>query len=343
MRAFVITDPDAGEVRELRDPEPGPNEAIVQVSYVGICGTDYHTFRGELEATYPLVPGHEFAGTVAALGLEGGSWREGERVAVDPVLACGACNRCRRGQTNHCEERATLGDPMNGAMAEYVRVPLGNLYRVEAHEPLDEAAFTEPLACVLWGIQRLRVRSGDRALVFGAGPIGALMAQMLDAIGAADVVVADVAEPRLEVARGLGARAAYRVDADLPGRLRERSEGRGFDVVVDCTGDVSVMQDLFTYAAPAARIMFFGVAARGAEIRISPYDVYRNDWEILGSMAINGTFRRARELLAGGRVSVRPLITRVAGLEDVAEILGRPKSAAELKTLIQPHSGPDHR
>jgi 2-desacetyl-2-hydroxyethyl bacteriochlorophyllide A dehydrogenase len=339
MRAFVITGPHAGEVREVTVREPQAGEAVVKVAYVGICGTDHHIFDGDLGSRYPLVPGHESSGTVAAVGADRGAWREGDRVAVDPVLSCGHCHACRRGRTNHCETGASLGDPMNGALAEYVRVPVRNLYRVEDHEQLDEAALTEPLACVVWGIERLRVRPADRALVFGAGPIGALMAQMLHLAGAADVAVVDIAEEKLAVTRELGASATYIVDNDLGTRLHERSTGRGFDVVVDCTGIASVIEGLFAHAAAGARIMFFGVASPSAEIRVRPYDIYRSDWEIIGSMAINGTFQQARDLLAAGRITVRPLITRVCGLDDVAGILGRAKAPADLKILVRPADG----
>ena len=205
MRAFVITGPRVGEVQDVPVPEPRTGEAVVKVAYVGICGTDYHTFAGELTSQYPLVPGHEASGTIASLGPDGGAWHEGDRVALDPSLSCGHCHACRRGRANHCENGSSQGDPMNGALAEYVRVPFRNLYRVEDHEQLDEAAFTEPLACVVWGIERLRVRTSDRSLVFGAGPVGALMAQMLHLAGASDVAVVDVAEEKIAVARELGA------------------------------------------------------------------------------------------------------------------------------------------
>jgi threonine dehydrogenase-like Zn-dependent dehydrogenase len=339
LRAFRITGRNEGEVRELPVPEPGAGEALVRVAFVGICGTDYHIFRGDLSSSSRLMCGHEFAGTVAALGPDAGEWREGDRVTVDPTLNCGRCYRCLRRQANHCQNRGRLADPPNGALAEYVRVPVRNIYRVESHETLDEASFTEPLACVVWATERLRIRPSDRALIFGAGPMGALLAQMVNLNGASDTVVVDVAEEKLKVVSGLGARATYVSGDDLPARLNDRSGGRKFDLVIDCTGVASVMEGLFAYAAPNARIMFFGVASPQAEIRISPFDVYRHDWEILGSMAINYTFQQARDLLAAGTISVRPLISRVAALDDVVGILGRPKPPTELKTLISVSPG----
>lgn len=342
MRAFVIEAPNRGAVRDdVPVPEPGPGEALVRPAYVGICGTDYHIFRGTFLSSYPLVSGHEFSGTIAAVGRNEAGWREGDRVTVDPTLYCGECYRCLRRQANHCERWGAIGDTRPGALAELVTVPIRNLYRVEDHERLDDAALTEPLACVVWGLERLRVRPGDRALIFGAGPIGCLMARMMALQPVADVVVVDVAEPKLDVARQLGARATYLSTADLAGQLDERSSGRRFDVVVDCTGVGPVIEGMFGFAAPNARIMCFGVASPDTEIRIRPFEVYHRDWEILGSMAINYTFGQARDLIASGRVDVRPLVTGVADLEDVAGILGRTKAAADLKVLVTPNGPSD--
>ena len=342
MRAFTITAPNAGEVRNVATPRPGPGEAIVRPAFVGICGTDYHIFQGDFLSPYPLTNGHEFSGTIAALGAGADvtastTWREGDRVTVDPTLTCGHCDHCRRGQSNHCDSWGAIGDTAAGALAEYVAVPIRNLYRVEDHETLEDAAFTEPLACVVWGIERLRIKPGDRALVFGAGPIGGLMTQMLALSPVSDVVVVDVAEEKLAVARRMGARATFVDSPSLAAELDDRSGGRKFDVVVDCTGLPAVIEGLFAHAGPGARIMLFGVASPKAEIRVRPFDVYHRDWEIIGSMAINGTFQQARDLVASGRIDVRPLLTRVAGLDDVAGILGRAKGAAELKTMIAPN------
>ena len=336
MRAFTITAPSVGELREVPTPEPGAGEAIVKTAYCGICGTDYSIYRGDFLSSYPLTNGHEFTGTIVALGAGAAGWREGDRVAVDPTISCGACYRCLKKQFNHCDHWGAIGDTTAGALAEYVRTPIRNLYRIEDHESLDEAAFTEPLACVVWGIQRLRVLPGDRALVFGAGAVGNLFTQMLAMSNVADLVVVDVAEEKLTVAREMGALATHLSSPELPDVLLERTHGRKFDLVIECTGVPQVVQGLFEYAAPNARIMPFGVSPMTAEIRVRPFDVYHQDWEIIGSMAINGTFQQARDLVASGRINVGPLLSQVASLDDAAAILGRPKTAAEQKVMIAP-------
>jgi 2-desacetyl-2-hydroxyethyl bacteriochlorophyllide A dehydrogenase len=339
MRAFTITGPWSGEVREVPIPDPGPGEALIKVSFAGICGTDYHLFAGDLPASYPLVSGHEFSGIIAAIGPDARAWQVGDRVAVDPTLYCGHCFHCLRRQANHCDEWGAIGDSRPGGIAEYVTVPTRNMYRVEDHESLDEAAFTEPLACVVWGIERLRVRPSDRALILGAGPMGLLMTQMLDRSPAAEVVVVDTQPAKLEIAAELGAAATFEAGPDLEQQLIEQSHARKFDVVVDCTGVPSVIESMFGLAGANARILLFGVAPPNARIAISPFDVFKQDWEILGSQAINYTFQQSRDLLAAGRILARPLITRVAGLADVPPILGQPKAAGELKTLIDPSLG----
>jgi len=336
MRAFTITAPGIGEVRDVASPTPGPGEAVIDVAYTGICGTDYRIFQGDFLSSFPLVNGHEFTGVVSAVGAGVDEWREGDRVAVDPTLYCGHCYHCLRRQANHCDHWGAIGDTRDGALAEQVVVPARNLYRVEDHETLEEAAFTEPLACVVWGIERLRVMPGSHVLIFGAGPIGCLLTAMLAVSPAAEVVVVDVADEKLAIARTLGATATFVAGPDLQSELVERRHGRGYDVVIDCTGAPAVMEAMFRYAGPNARILFFGVAPPSAEISIRPFDVYHNDWEIIGSMAINYTFQQARDLLAAGRIDVRPLITKIARLDEVAGILSRPKAAAELKTLVEP-------
>lgn len=336
MRAFTITRPGVGEVRRVADPDPGAGEVLVAPSHVGICGTDGHIFAGRLHSTFPLIPGHELSGTVVDMHPSVSGWKVGDRVAVDPTLTCGACYRCRRGQSNHCEAWGAIGDTVDGGLAELVAVPSRNLYCLRDDERFADATFTEPVACVIWGIDQVRVRVGDRALVVGAGPVGCLMAQLLALAGVGELVVADIAAEKLVIAREVSGAATYLAHPALAAELGEHTGGRGFDIVVDCTGSAAVIEQLVEYAGPGARILLFGVAAPDARIQVSPYRIYRKDWQIIGSMAINGTFGRARDLMVSGRLKVSPLVTRTASLDDVPGILAAPKPLDELKVMIVP-------
>lgn len=149
MRAFRISGPRAGHIVEVADPVPGPGEVLVAPSCLGICGTDALIFAGHLHSRFPLVPGHELSGTVVDLHASVGGWRIGDRVTVDPTLTCGTCYRCRRAQSNHCEQWGAIGDTVDGGLAELVRVRARNLYALADDEDFTEATFTEPVACAV--------------------------------------------------------------------------------------------------------------------------------------------------------------------------------------------------
>jgi Zn-dependent alcohol dehydrogenase len=201
MRAGRILGPRRSEVATVAVPTPGPGEVLIEVARAGICGTDLHILDGDYElARFPMTPGHEFAGTIVALGEGVRLRRIGERVTADPNLPCGICPECQRGAVNQCHDLAVVGVSRDGAFARYVNVPEGVVVPI-GDLSFAEGALVEPLACVVWGLERIRVRAGDHALVFGAGPMGCLLIQALKSCGAARVAVVDVAPARLALAR----------------------------------------------------------------------------------------------------------------------------------------------
>lgn len=324
------------EVREAPQPEPGPNEVLVRVGACGICGTDQHIFDGDFFPTYPLIGGHELAGEVVALGPQQveTAVREGDRVAVDPCVFCGSCFYCRRGQGNHCLNWNAIGVTRDGGFAEYVVAPTANLYPVGDME-LEVAAFIEPISCVVYGLQRLRIPLGANALIYGAGPIGLLMLQLVRHDGASSVAVVDLKQEKLDVAETLGAHDVVLGDAGADGALAEISP-LGFDVVVDCTGVPSVVEHMFTHVRNNGKLLFFGVNPPDARIAVSPYDVYRKDLEIYGSFSLRYTFHDALALLEGGAVDVKPLLSDRFPIEGFPEALALAGSGDAFKVQIQP-------
>ncbi len=333
MKAVVFHAPRKVSVEEVLDPVPGPGRVTVKVHGCGICGTDLHIYDGEFIARYPLIPGHEFSGVVHEVGSDVAGIEPGQPVTVDPSLPCGECYYCRRNEQNQCERWNAVGVTVPGGFAEYVAVPAQNVYPLPEEVSLDEGAFTEPLACVVYALYRLRVRLGDRVLIFGAGPMGLLLQQVITHSGAAEVVTVDVAPPKLEMAGRLG--ASRTVLASEAPALLLRDYPRGFDVVVDATGVPAVIESMFRYAGPRARILQFGVAPSDAHVRVSPFEIYRKDWEIYGSMALVRTFQPAIALLKGV-VKVAPLITRRIRLEQMPATIAQPKEERDLKILVQP-------
>lgn len=336
MRAIVIDGVGRISLRDVEYPKPGSGQVTVKVEACGVCGTDVHILRGEFLATYPIIPGHEFAGTVAELGPGVSGWQVGDRVAVDPGVFCHNCYFCKTDRGNHCLNWNGIGVTLAGGFAEYVAVPEANLYRIDPGLSFEQASFIEPISCVVFGLRRLKPMAGDHALVFGAGPIGLLHTQLLARGGTASVTVVDLDPGRLALASQLGASHTVQAGAGQNQALHELAP-LGFDLVLDATGVPSVTEHTLDYVKPTGKVMFFGVNPRDAKIQISPFDVYQKDLEIYGSFALRYTFYYARDLLTSGRVTVDPLISHVVSLEEGVRAISDPESfAGRRKIVVKP-------
>jgi 2-desacetyl-2-hydroxyethyl bacteriochlorophyllide A dehydrogenase len=330
MRAAVISAPGKVEIATVDDPAPGPREVVVAVDGVGICGTDVHLLDGELPyRPYPVIPGHEFAGSVVAVGDEVSELAVGDLVAADPNLPCGECRHCTTGHSNLCVRYSALGVTVNGACAEFVAVPVGNCVRLPPSVPLAHAPLIEPLSCAVHGFDRLPGRVGEHYLIYGAGTMGLLMAQLALRAGAATVSAVDLFEERLAVATGLGA-THVAVHADLFARPG------GWDVVIDCTGAVRAIEDGLTRVRPGGTFELFGVAPAGATASFSPFRIYRDEITIVGSMAVLHSFGRAVDLLAAGAIDAEAMISHTYPLDSYVEALDAFRAGIGRKLQIRP-------
>ncbi|MHB1685536.1 MAG: zinc-dependent alcohol dehydrogenase family protein [Bacilli bacterium] len=334
MRALVMEAARTPVVRDVEVPAPQPGEVLIGVRRCGICGTDLHIYEGDFLSGYPLIPGHEFAGVVAAVGSGVAAVRVGDRVAVDPSLFCGHCDYCQSDRGNHCVNWGAIGDTVSGAMAEFVTAPEANVFKLPATMTFQQGAFIEPVACVVHAMNQLQLRTGQSVLLFGAGSMGQLLIQALTHSGAGELAVVDVARGKLALALENGATTAYYAHQahDL---LANRKRHQGYDVVVDVTGIPSVIQTQFQYLAPRGTHLQFGVAPVQSAVTINPFDIYHNDWRLIGSMAINHTFLAALEWLRAGRVRIDPLVSGVIGLAEVPRFFAAGKSADDMKIQIE--------
>ena len=315
MRALVIEEPRKAIVKQVPYPKPGKHEVTIKVDSVGICGTDIHIFEGDFISPYPIIPGHEFSGTIHELGEGVSGWEIGEAVSADPSLFCGSCPFCLTGRGNQCENWGALGNTTAGTMAEYVVVPAKNLVRIPPTMTMSEAAFIEPLACVVHGMNRLQIKAGDRVLLFGAGAMGQQLVQAIARSGASELVVVDVAESKLEMACRYGATKGV-LSRDVGDALSKANYPHGFDIVVDVTGIPAVIEQAFDYLGPAGKFLQFGVTPEKAKVQVSPFKLYNKDWTLLGSMAINNTFIPAYHWLKDKRIEVRHLVSKQISLEE---------------------------
>ncbi len=335
MHAVLFPSAETISFELVPDPVCAPDEVVVQVKRVGICGTDLHIYRNEYISSFPVIAGHEFGGTIVEVGEAVTDFRVGDRVAADPNLYCGRCYFCRNQQANHCLNWQGVGITRPGAFAEYVAVPARACYQLPDSLNDTEAAMIEPLACVIHALNRLRVYSGDQVLIFGGGPMGLLLTQALRSSGASQVVVVEPQPERLSLARELGSTITVPAGPDEREILRGLAP-YGFAIVIDATGVAEVIEQAFDYLKPRGQYLQFGVAPNTASIRLRPYDVFRNDWTIIGSFALCYTFQQAIAWLANRVVDVTRLVSHTLPLEQF-EVGFRDFAAGRtLKVHLQP-------
>ncbi|GDY28386.1 zinc-dependent alcohol dehydrogenase family protein [Gandjariella thermophila] len=329
MKAAVISTPGKVDVATVPDPTPGPRQVVVDVAACGLCGTDLHILQGEFAPRLPVVPGHEFAGTVAAVGTEVTEVAVGDRVAVDPSLYCFECRYCRAGRNNLCERWAAIGVSEPGGAAEYALAPVANCVKLPEHVRTEDATLIEPLSCAVRGYDVLRAQLAAHVLIYGSGTMGLMMLQLGKLSGAASVEVVDINPDRLATARLLGCTATA-TSAD------ELDRPEGWDVVIDATGNAAAIQDGLGRVAKGGTFLQFGVADYAARATIEPYKIYNQEITITGSMAVLHSYERAADLFAGGVLDPEVFISDRLPLDRYAEGLEQFRAGKGRKVQVIP-------
>ncbi len=335
MKAVIFTGPEQVEVAQVADPICQPDEVVIKIARVGLCGTDLHIYHNEYMSHFPVIGGHEFCGTIVEIGKDVVDFQPGQRVAADPNLYCGHCDFCRDEKANHCLNWQGVGITRPGAFAEYVAVPAKACYRLPGGLTDLQGAFIEPVSCVAHAMNRLRVWPGDEVLILGAGPMGLILSQVLRHSGAAQVVMVEKQPARLELAARLGATLTVPAGPGQDEALRSAAP-YGFSIVIDATGSPRVIESAFQYLKPRGQYLQFGVAPKDAEIKIRPYDIFKNDWTILGSFAVCYTFQPAIAWLMGGVVDVNPLVSHTLPLDEFPRGLADFEAGRTLKVHLVP-------
>jgi 2-desacetyl-2-hydroxyethyl bacteriochlorophyllide A dehydrogenase len=331
MNAVVIEQPGAFDLKRIDDPTPGPDEVVVQVEACGICGTDIHVLEGDFAPTvYPIVPGHEFCGEVVATGSQVTNVRVGEFVAVDPSLFCGRCRFCRMGRGNLCEKWNGIGVARTwGACAELVAAPSANVFPLPADLPRHWGTLVEPLSCAVRGFDMLDLRLADSYLIYGAGTMGLMLAQLARHAGVSRLDMVDRNAGRLPLAERLGAdRTATGAD--------ELDRPEGWDVVIDATGAIPAIEDGLTRVMRGGTFLQFGVASTNATARFSPFRVYNDEITIVGSMAVLHSFERALSLLVKGVLDCEAMITHRIPLGEYGTAIDTFRQGGGLKVQVRP-------
>jgi threonine dehydrogenase-like Zn-dependent dehydrogenase len=322
---------DVGQIKFSDEPIPKPkaDEIVIKVKASGICGTDHHIYKGEVKGLVKTgtVLGHEFAGEVTEIGTGISNFQIGDRIAVEPNLFCGACHYCRNAKKHFCEHWAAVGLSRDGGFAEYCVIPASAAYKMPKNLEYKNAAFFEPMACVLHGIERARVKVGETVVVQGAGSIGQLYVQALKKLGATNVIVADIDSDKLKLAKKFGANLTVNAKTEnLIDIVKAETNGIGAQVLIDAAGLLTTIPTAYQLLENTGRVVIFGVPPEGKKVEISPYDIYRRELEIIGSFTNPYTNEAALEMLA--TTDVDPIITNPIKLDDLVNkglnMMGKP-------------------
>jgi len=340
VKAAVLRGIKDIHLEEVSIPEISRNEVLIKVAVAGICGTDIHFYRGEWEVKKPLIPGHEFSGTIAEVGGDVEGFEEGDRVVAEPNMVCGCCYFCRMSERNFfCENLLAVGVDVDGAFAEYVKVKNENVYRFPDTLSFEEAALIEPLACCIRGLNNAGIKVGDSVAIVGAGPIGLLLLQLAKMAGASKVIQTDLDKERLGLAEELGADHAVNIRERDPAKaVKELTGGYGVDVAIEAVGSPESLTQAIALTRRGGRLNIFGVSPQNAVWKVKPFDLYSKELTITASYRSPFTFQRAIKMASTIELRLKPLISHIFPLHEIArafEILDR-KLEKVVKVMVRP-------
>lgn len=334
-KAAYYTGQKSFRVEDVAPTAPGFGEVLIDVAFCGVCGTDMHVYHGDMDGrvTTHRVIGHEMSGVLAALGEGVERLQVGQRVVVRPLTHCGDCPACRAGHTHICHKLKFLGLDADGAFQQKWTVPGHTIHVLPDGIDLKLAALIEPLAVACHDVRRSRLVAGETALVIGGGPIGMLIALVARHAGA-DVVIAEISEHRLGVARGLGLATHDPKDGPVDAAIKTRTDGKGADVVFEVSGSRAGVEAMTAAAATRGRIVM--VAINNTRPPVDLFQFFWRELEMLGARVYEpADYDQAIALVAANTLDLAPLITDIRDLEDIEQAFaGLDGSSLAMKTLI---------
>ncbi|HPO52849.1 MAG TPA: zinc-dependent dehydrogenase [bacterium] len=343
-KAAVLKSIESLEIVERDIPAPREGEILIRVKSCAVCGTDIKVFHhGHKHIVFPRVTGHELSGIIEKIGSNVKNFKEGDRVAVAPAIPCGQCYYCRRGWQSMCDNLKAIGYHFDGGFAEYMIVPEvavrnGCVNKIPDNVNFDQAAIAEPLACVINGQQLSRVEMGDTVLILGAGPIGCLHAELAKNIGASKVILADIVQQRLDMAKFTGAITVNSKETNLKEFVSELTDGRMADRVIVAVGLAEAQEESLDLVAKRGSVNFFGGLPKE-----SPFAKLNTNVLHYGESFITGTHgstplhnKMALDFISAGKFHIDNYITRKIPLEQLLEGLSDAEQKKALKIIVNP-------
>ncbi|HLB06023.1 MAG TPA: alcohol dehydrogenase catalytic domain-containing protein [Thermodesulfobacteriota bacterium] len=322
MLAEILISPGHMELREVEMPKAGPGEIVLKVEAALTCGTDLKAFRrGHPKMPMPSLFGHEFSGTLVEVGPGVERFKVGDQVMSVHSAPCNTCFYCKKGQQNLCE--TVMDTKVLGAYAEYIKLPRHivdqNAFIKPPNISFAEAAFLEPLSCVIYGLEQFHIKNDDTVAVIGAGPIGLLQVAALKAYGVKKVILAGRRKIRLDMGSDLGADDVIDVDRnDTLKSILAETAGRGADLVVECTGQPDVWESTLFMVRKGGNVLLFGGCPGGTHVSFDTGRLHYDEITLKGVFHFTpGAVRKAYEMLSSGKLNVKSLITAELPLKEL--------------------------
>lgn len=342
MKACVLHAVGDLRLEDVPTPMPQAGEVLLKVGACGVCGSDVPRVFSKGTYRFPTIPGHEFSGTIAAVGANVDPGMVGRKAAVFPLIPCFKCAPCEAGAYAQCENYDYLGSRSDGAFAEYVRVPVWNLVLLPLEVSLEAAAMVEPAAVAAHALRRGQIDLGDQVLIFGAGPIGLLVAAWARIWGASKILMIDIDVEKLRFARKQGYDHLYDAAQGDVAEWVKRKTGRGADLVIEASGSGAAYEQAMLAARPFGRVVLLGNPAGDMKLSQQAYwAILRKELQVVGTWnsAYANLPRNEWEMtvnyMAQGKLDVSPLITHRIGLAELNAHLAlmRDRSAFSNKIL----------
>ncbi|RAK99307.1 zinc-dependent alcohol dehydrogenase family protein [Aspergillus ibericus CBS 121593] len=340
MRALEYTEARKFSIVEKPLPKIREHDVLIKVKACGVCGTDLHIHDGEFGAQFPLVPGHETVGVIAAYGSHVTGFSIGDRVVADNSEVCGHCHYCRRGKELFCENFVAHGVMVDGGFAEYAVYPAHRVFKFQNLSDVD-ATLLEPAACAAHGLDKIAPQMGSKVLLFGAGPTGLMLAQLLRQNGGCHTVIAAPGGLKMDLARSLDAADEYVElprEADAAGVRMEQLRGEhpyGFDIVVEATGSARVLEDAIHFVSKSGKLVVYGVYGDGDRVSLSPNMIFKEEFQVLGSFSQMHKFPAAIDYLADRkRIKVDGIVNKTFKLNEWEACLDAMRNKSVVKAAI---------
>jgi 2-desacetyl-2-hydroxyethyl bacteriochlorophyllide A dehydrogenase len=332
MKAMVLQGPRKLVLAEVERPAIGHNEVLVRVTHSGVCGTDLHIYEGAIPVRHPLIMGHEMIGEI----VEGGdaTLPTGTRVIVDPAIYCGMCLNCRAGQTNLCPNGSLVGRDSNGGFADYLVAPRTHVYPLPSAIDCNVAPLIQVATTCVHGHRRMNIFPGQSVVVVGLGVAGQIHVELAKAWGAHPVIGITRSAFKRNLAEQLGADMTMSSGQEAVRAVKDATEGRGADVVIECTGVPSALADAINMVRLGGTVMLFGITS-ATQASLPFYQLYYKELNIVNTRAAKGEdFPPTIDLVARGVLKLKPLVTHVVPLLDLEKAMGMLESDEDQRMKI---------